>query len=150
MTYPWFHVRHIWCRAVATISSQTKLYLWWRMRNRRLWQPVLFPDLPMQPVYSQVGCGRYGKGDVRFVTDASLKSEAYSLEVSPEEIIVKASGDKGFFYALQTIRQLLPASIERESLSDKKEKWSIPAMNVQDEPRFEYRALLLDASRFYS
>ena len=93
--------------------------------------------------------GATEKGDVRFVTDASLKSEAYSLEVSPEEIIVKASGDKGFFYALQTIRQLLPASIERESLSDKKEKWSIPAMNVQDEPRFEYRALLLDASRFF-
>ena len=62
--------------------------------------------------------GATEKGDVRFVTDASLKSEAYSLEVSPEEIIVKASGDKGFFYALQTIRQLLPASIERESLSD--------------------------------
>ena len=93
--------------------------------------------------------GATEKGDVRFVTDASLKSEAYSLEVSPEEIIVKASGDKGFFYALQTIRQLLPASIERESLSDKKEKWSIPVMNVQDEPRFEYRALLLDASRFF-
>lgn len=93
--------------------------------------------------------GATEKGDVRFVTDASLKSEAYSLEVSPKEIIIKASGDKGFFYALQTIRQLLPASIERESLSDKKDKWSIPAMNVQDEPRFEYRALLLDASRFF-
>ena len=93
--------------------------------------------------------GATEKGDVRFVTDASLKSEAYSLEVSPEEIIVKASGDKGFFYALQTIRQLLPASIERESLSDKKEKWSIPAMNVQDEPRFGFRGLLLDPVRCF-
>lgn len=90
-----------------------------------------------------------GKGDVRFVTDASLKSEAYSLEVSPKEILIKASDVKGFFYALQTIRQLLPASIESKSLSDKKIDWSIPAMTIRDEPRFEYRALLLDVSRFF-
>ena len=56
---------------------------------------------------------------------------------------------KDSFYALQTIRQLLPASIEKEEVSDKKVKWSIPAVSIQDEPRFGYRALLLDASRFF-
>ena len=89
------------------------------------------------------------KGNVRFQTDATLKSEAYTLEVSPKEIIIEASDAKGFFYALQTIRQLLPASIEKEEVSDKKVKWSIPAVSIQDEPRFGYRALLLDASRFF-
>ena len=34
-------------------------------------------------------------------------------------------------------------------MSDKKVKWSIPAVSIQDEPRFGYRALLLDASRFF-
>lgn len=90
-----------------------------------------------------------GEGNVRLLTDPSLKSEAYSLEVSPQEIIIKASDNKGFFYALQTIRQLLPPSIERESLSDKNLEWSIPAVTIQDEPRYGYRALLLDASRFF-
>lgn len=90
-----------------------------------------------------------GEGNVRLLTDPSLKSEAYSLEVSPQEIIIKASDNKGFFYALQTIRQLLPSSIERESLSDKNLEWSIPVVTIQDEPRFGYRALLLDASRFF-
>lgn len=90
-----------------------------------------------------------GEGNVRLLTDPSLKSEAYSLEVSPQEIIIKASDNKGFFYALQTIRQLLPPSIERESLSDKNLEWSIPVVTIQDEPRFGYRALLLDASRFF-
>ena len=89
------------------------------------------------------------KGNVRFQTDATLKSEAYTLQVSPKEIIIEASDAKGFFYALQTIRQLLPASIEKEEVSDKKVKWSIPAVSIQDEPRFGYRALLLDASRFF-
>lgn len=97
----------------------------------------------------QVTTGAAEKGNVRFVTDASLKSEAYSLDVSPKEILIKASDDKGFFYALQTIRQLLPSSIERESPSDENVKWSIPAVSIKDEPRFEYRALLLDAARFF-
>ena len=90
-----------------------------------------------------------GEGNVRLLTDPSLKSEAYSLEVSPQEIIIKASDNKGFFYALQTIRQLLPPSIERESVSDKKLEWNVPVVTIQDEPRFGYRALLLDASRFF-
>ncbi len=90
-----------------------------------------------------------GEGNVRLLTDPSLKSEAYSLDVSPQEIIIKASDNKGFFYALQTIRQLLPPSIERESLSDKNLEWSIPVVTIQDEPRYGYRALLLDASRFF-
>lgn len=90
-----------------------------------------------------------GEGNVRLLTDLSLKSEAYSLEVSPQEVIIKASDNKGFFYALQTIRQLLPSSIERESPSDKNLEWSIPTVTIQDEPRFGYRALLLDASRFF-
>ena len=89
------------------------------------------------------------KGNVRFQTAATLKSEAYTLQVSPKEIIIEASDAKGFFYALQTIRQLFPASIEKEEVSDKKVKWSIPAVSIQDEPRFGYRALLLDASRFF-
>lgn len=89
------------------------------------------------------------KGNVRFQTDATLKSEAYTLEVSPKEIIIEASDAKGFFYALQTIRQLLPAAIEKEEVADKKVKWSIPAVNIQDEPRFGYRALLLDAARYF-
>ena len=55
------------------------------------------------------------EGQVRFVTDSSLKSEAYLLEITPEQILIKASDTKGFFYALQSIRQLLPATIESEN-----------------------------------
>ena len=60
-----------------------------------------------------------------------MKSEAYTLQVSPKEIIIEASDAKGFFYALQTIRQLFPASIEKEEVSDKKVKWSIPAVSIR-------------------
>lgn len=97
----------------------------------------------------QLSVGDANEGDICFRTDATLKSEAYILDVSSKKININASDTKGFFYALQTIRQLLPASIEKEGISDQKVKWSIPAVNIQDEPRFGYRALLLDAARFF-
>lgn len=37
------------------------------------------------------------KGNVRFQTDATLKSEAYTLQVSPKEIIIEASDAKDSF-----------------------------------------------------
>ena len=88
------------------------------------------------------------KGQVRFVTDSSLKSEAYLLEITPEQILIKASDTKGFFYALQSIRQLLPAAIESEQ-PVRNVDWRVPAMTVQDEPRFGFRGLLLDPVRCF-
>lgn len=87
------------------------------------------------------------KGDVRFVTDKSLKSEAYRLDIIPEQITVRASDVKGFFYALQTIRQLLPPDIENHHTVNA--LWTIPCLSIQDEPRFGYRGLMLDVSRFF-
>ena len=52
------------------------------------------------------------KGDICIRKDASLQEEEYSLEVGTEKIVIKASGTKGVFYALQTLRQLLPSAIE--------------------------------------
>lgn len=96
----------------------------------------------------QLTMGKSGKSQLRFTTDSSLKSEAYVLEVTPEAIQVKASDTKGFFYALQTLRLLLPATIEgNQPVKDM--VWSIPAVTIQDEPRFPYRALMLDAARFF-
>lgn len=89
------------------------------------------------------------KGKVSFFTDTSLKSEAYCLEVTPKRITVKASDGKGFFYALQTLRQLLPASIEREE-PGKDTEWAVPAVSVSDAPRFGYRGLMVDVARFFT
>lgn len=89
------------------------------------------------------------KGKICFLTDALLKSEAYHLEITPKRITVKASDGKGFFYALQTIRQLLPASIESEKTGGEA-AWTVPAVTISDVPRFGYRCLLLDVARFFT
>lgn len=87
------------------------------------------------------------KGDVRLVTDSSLKSEAYRLDVNPKGITLHASGAKGFFYGLQTVRILLPAAIESQQTVAA--DWTVPAVTINDEPRFGYRGLLLDVSRCF-
>lgn len=88
------------------------------------------------------------KGDVCIKKDESLKEEAYVLEIHPEKIQIRTLGVKGAFYALQTLRQLLPTEIEgseyREGIV-----WQVPAVSVTDEPRFGYRGLMVDVVRHF-
>lgn len=87
------------------------------------------------------------KGDILFVTDRSLKSEAYELDVTPKKITIKSSDVKGFFYALQTIRLMLPPSIE--SMQVVQADWTVPAVKINDEPRFGFRSFMLDVVRCF-
>lgn len=74
--------------------------------------------------------------------------EGYQLEVSSEVIRLSAATAHGLFYGLQTIRQLLPAEIERsEPASDV--VWTVPAVRIVDKPRFSWRGMLLDCGRHF-
>lgn len=86
--------------------------------------------------------------DVRLTTVPSMPPEAYRLEVSAGRMTIKASGDAGFFYALQTLRQLLPPAIEGvEPVA--RNLCRVPAMTIDDAPRFGYRGLMIDVSRYF-
>lgn len=89
------------------------------------------------------------KGDIRLLTDTTLKSEAYRLEITAKEIHIHASDAKGFFYALQSIRQFLPSAVEGIRLAEDVD-WTVPAVTITDQPRFGYRGLLVDVARFFS
>ena len=89
------------------------------------------------------------KGDVCLVTDATLKSEAYKLEITIKKITIRASDLQGFYYALQSIRQLLPSAIESEQVTENVD-WTVPALTITDQPRFGYQGLLVDVARFFS
>lgn len=85
---------------------------------------------------------------VRLTTDSTLAPENYRLDVGRQQIRIEASDLHGFFYALQTIRQQLPAAIEALS-PVASVRWEIPAGNLSDGPRFPYRGLMLDIARTY-
>ena len=89
------------------------------------------------------------KGDICLVTDTTLKNESYKLEITSKRITIHAADVQGFFYALQSIRQLLPAAIEGGQVVTGID-WTVPAVTITDQPRFGYRGLLVDVARFFS
>ncbi|MBU4200038.1 MAG: beta-N-acetylhexosaminidase [Verrucomicrobia bacterium] len=74
---------------------------------------------------------------------ADLGSEGYRLEVTPERVSLTAPTQAGLFYAIQTLRQLLPPLIFSTRPMNMVE-WRIPCLKINDHPRFEWRGLMLD------
>jgi hexosaminidase len=60
---------------------------------------------------------------------------------------LEAQTPQGIFYGMQTLRQLLPYQIERSYLSNI--AWTIPCVEIEDEPRFVHRGLMLDVCRHF-
>ena len=85
---------------------------------------------------------------VQLSTDVSLPEEAYNLKVTENQVIIYASGHNGFLYGLETIRQLLPVSIESKNVVSNM-NWDIPNVEIKDSPRFKWRGFMLDVSRHF-
>ena len=86
--------------------------------------------------------------DIRFFDDADLPEESYRMYIDERNIDIYASSLSGFFYALQTVRAVLPAGIESDVPSPDL-RWEVPSMTVYDAPRFPYRGLMVDVSRYF-
>ena len=82
------------------------------------------------------------------VNDASIGTEGYKLKVLMSGITISANDDKGLFYGIQTLMQLLPPDIEAKNKIEGV-KWSIPNVDITDYPRFGWRGLMLDVSRHF-
>lgn len=87
---------------------------------------------------------------ITFVIDEALEvnNEGYTLDVTADGVTVKAKNPQGLFYGMQTFMQLLPAEIESQSVVDGI-AWTAPCVTVKDEPRFEYRGIMLDPCRHF-
>ena len=88
------------------------------------------------------------KSAICFVVEEGMAKEGYKLSVTSNLITLSASQPNGFFYGVQTIFQLLPPAVYGKQM-DKKANWSIPAVEIEDAPRFAYRGLMLDVCRHY-
>ncbi|MBQ5602969.1 MAG: family 20 glycosylhydrolase [Bacteroidales bacterium] len=90
-----------------------------------------------------------GTGETGFVfaVNAELPEEAYTLSVDRNCVKVEASSLRGFNYAIQTIKQMLPVEIYAETPASA--DWTIPCVKINDAPRFGYRGLHLDESRHF-
>ncbi len=81
-----------------------------------------------------------------FLDESVTNDEGYELSVSTDNTVIKASTAAGLFYAVQSIRQLLPAEVEKEEIIEGLEL-TIPACEIADAPRFVYRGMHMDVGR---
>lgn len=86
---------------------------------------------------------------VFFDLDTSIADEGYSLDIDPSKIIIKASSAAGFYYAVQSLKQMLPIAVYEDKKSDSAQKWEVPCAHIDDAPRFSYRGMHLDVARHF-
>jgi hexosaminidase len=80
----------------------------------------------------------------------STGPEGYELTIDTSAITLKASTPAGIFYGVQTLRQLLPYWSEYEAIMYQRPRpATLPALRIQDAPRYAWRGAMLDVSRHF-
>lgn len=73
--------------------------------------------------------------------------EGYHLRVDEDRVRIRATEAAGLFMGIQTLRQLLPPAVERET--GESGPWPVPTVEIHDAPRFGYRGAHLDVARHF-
>jgi hexosaminidase len=74
-------------------------------------------------------------------TNSDRSSEAYNLEITTGSITINSDSEKGIFYGIQSLLQLIDYSSTNGT--------PIDCQIIDDKPRFGWRAFMLDESRHF-
>ncbi|MGW3847259.1 beta-N-acetylhexosaminidase [Streptomyces fagopyri] len=89
-----------------------------------------------------------GTGGIRLrLGDRTLGDEGYRLDSGRNGVTITAGKAAGLFHGVQTLRQLLPAAVERDSVQPG--PWLVAGGTIEDTPRYGYRGAMLDVSRHF-
>ena len=80
-------------------------------------------------------------------SSAALGDEGYELTIAVDGVRIAAHHPAGLFYGVQTLRQLLPWSIEYRAARPR--PISVPFAKIVDRPRFAWRGAMLDVARHF-
>ena len=79
---------------------------------------------------------------INFVYKKAITNpEAYEISIQPKSILVQAYNDEGLFWAVQTLRQLLPM--------EKVTTIELPCLQIKDAPQYAWRSNMLDVGRHF-
>ena len=81
------------------------------------------------------------------VTLKEAGKEGYELTITKKLVTLTATDPEGIFRGIQTIRQLLPAKVEMNSVQPG--PWEIPTGTIIDFPSYSYRGAMLDVARHF-
>ena len=102
------------------------------------------------PVTVADGAVPRGSIALRLGGAADLGAEGYELTIAADSIRIVAANPAGLFYGVQSLRQLLPTSVEAEySLGRMANGWSVPPGTIVDRPRYVWRGAMLDVARHF-
>ena len=87
-------------------------------------------------------------GEIWLAIDGTLPAEGYTFNVNENGIEIKAATKTGFFYAIQTLKQLLPRDLFGKELNSEAD-WSIPYVTITDQPQFGHRGFMMDVARHF-
>jgi hexosaminidase len=73
--------------------------------------------------------------------------EGYELTVTAKQVALGAATPAGLFHGVQTLRHLMPASVEYEA--PRRRTLRIVPIHVLDKPRFAWRGSMLDVARHF-
>lgn len=90
----------------------------------------------------------HGQGGIRLrLAGGPYGEEGYRLDSGRAGVTITARETAGLFHGVQTLRQLLPAAVEKDSVQPG--PWLVAGGTVTDSPRYEWRAAMLDVSRHF-
>ncbi len=99
----------------------------------------------------KVASGKPDSDDILITTKdahAALGDEGYELTVTSQSTAIRAVKQAGAFHGVQTLLQLLPpqafAKTKVEGVA-----WELPAVQIEDQPRFKWRGMMLDVGRHF-
>ena len=124
------------------LSEKTKLYTNLQGGEAELWENYL-KALPVQLKEARMKDRKQMLLLLITPKNHQLPSpESYTLSVTPQQILIRATSGAGLFYGMQTLLQLMqPAGTG---------SYSVASVEIEDTPRFAYRGLMLDVSRHFS
>lgn len=89
-----------------------------------------------------------GSGGIALhLTPGQYGAEGYRLRSGPRGVTLTAGTPAGLFHGVQTLRQLLPAAVEKDTVQPG--PWLVAGGTVTDSPRYGYRGAMLDVSRHF-
>ncbi|WP_406307945.1 beta-N-acetylhexosaminidase [Streptomyces griseoaurantiacus] len=75
--------------------------------------------------------------------------EGYRLDTTAHSVTLTAAAEPGLLHAAQTLRQLLGPEAFRRAPVTARRHWPVPAVTLEDGPRFRWRGLMLDVARHF-
>ena len=85
-------------------------------------------------------------GALNISCDAAMPADGYRLEITPGRAEIVAGSAAGAFYAVQTLRQLIPAVAYGAANVRAVE---LPVVTIEDKPCLGYRGMMLDVCRHF-